>query len=129
MNTLMYDHPLTSEHLRVVKEVIGYHVVGPIGKALACGDIGKENPLVHRATTEPARRRWCDDGVERYCTARRGPLQPTKVYGQARGFVIVISRPSYPRKADKGYVCVCSETTDALEVWLGLFVVSIHICL
>ncbi|KAF9651638.1 flavoprotein [Thelephora ganbajun] len=40
MNTLMYDHPLTSEHLRVVKEVIGYHVVGPVGKALACGDIG-----------------------------------------------------------------------------------------
>jgi len=41
MNTLMYDHPLTSEHLRVVKEVIGYHVVGPIGKTLACGDVGK----------------------------------------------------------------------------------------
>ncbi|KAI0690100.1 flavoprotein [Cytidiella melzeri] len=40
MNTLMYEHPLTNEHLRVVKEVIGYTVVGPIGKALACGDIG-----------------------------------------------------------------------------------------
>jgi len=44
MNTLMYSHPLTSEHLRVVKEVIGYYVVGPIGKALACGDVGEESP-------------------------------------------------------------------------------------
>ncbi|KAF9778596.1 flavoprotein [Thelephora terrestris] len=40
MNTLMYNHPLTNEHLHVVKEVIGYYVVGPIGKTLACGDVG-----------------------------------------------------------------------------------------
>lgn len=40
MNTLMYEHPLTAEHLRIVKEVIKYNVVGPIGKPLACGDIG-----------------------------------------------------------------------------------------
>ncbi|KAI0085139.1 flavoprotein [Irpex rosettiformis] len=40
MNTLMYEHPLTNEHLRVVKEVIGYTVIGPIGKTLACGDVG-----------------------------------------------------------------------------------------
>ncbi|KAF8547450.1 flavoprotein [Imleria badia] len=40
MNTLMYEHPLTAEHLRVVQEVIKYHVVGPIGKGLACGDVG-----------------------------------------------------------------------------------------
>ncbi|KAL4269121.1 Flavin prenyltransferase-like protein [Pleurotus pulmonarius] len=40
MNTLMYEHPLTSEHLRIVREVLRYNVVGPIGKALACGDIG-----------------------------------------------------------------------------------------
>ncbi|KAL1745292.1 flavoprotein [Schizophyllum fasciatum] len=40
MNTLMYEHPLTAEHLRVVREVIGYEVVGPIGKQLACGDVG-----------------------------------------------------------------------------------------
>ncbi|TBU44425.1 flavo protein [Dichomitus squalens] len=40
MNTLMYEHPLTEQHLRVVREVIGYNVVGPIGKKLACGDIG-----------------------------------------------------------------------------------------
>ena len=40
MNTLMYEHPLTAEHLRVVRDVIGYNVVGPIGKTLACGDVG-----------------------------------------------------------------------------------------
>ncbi|KAF9262924.1 flavoprotein [Marasmius fiardii PR-910] len=40
MNTLMYEHPLTAEHLRVVRDVIGYQVVGPIGKQLACGDVG-----------------------------------------------------------------------------------------
>ncbi|EKM54381.1 uncharacterized protein PHACADRAFT_146269 [Phanerochaete carnosa HHB-10118-sp] len=40
MNTLMYQHPLTNEHLRIVEEVIEYTVVGPIGKQLACGDVG-----------------------------------------------------------------------------------------
>ena len=41
MNTLMYAHPLTAGHLRIVREVLGYHVVGPVGKTLACGDVGK----------------------------------------------------------------------------------------
>ncbi|KAN0059916.1 hypothetical protein ACQY0O_007888 [Thecaphora frezii] len=40
MNTLMYMHPLTSRHLGFVKEVLGYEVVGPIEKKLACGDLG-----------------------------------------------------------------------------------------
>ncbi|KAI0792865.1 flavoprotein [Abortiporus biennis] len=40
MNTLMYEHPLTNEHLKTIKEVIKYNVVGPIGKNLACGDVG-----------------------------------------------------------------------------------------
>ncbi|KAF8918935.1 flavoprotein [Mucidula mucida] len=40
MNTLMYEHPLTAEHLRIVRDVVMYNVVGPIGKALACGDVG-----------------------------------------------------------------------------------------
>lgn len=43
MNTLMYEHPLTSQHVRIIKEVIGYQVVGPVGKSLACGDVGKVN--------------------------------------------------------------------------------------
>ena len=44
MNTLMYEHPLTAQHLRVVQEVVKYHVVGPVGKGLACGDVGMVNP-------------------------------------------------------------------------------------
>jgi phosphopantothenoylcysteine decarboxylase len=40
MNTLMYEHPLTAEHLRVIRDVVRYQVVGPIGKNLACGDVG-----------------------------------------------------------------------------------------
>ncbi|KAF7289931.1 flavoprotein [Mycena indigotica] len=40
MNTLMYEHPLTAEHLRIVQEVVKYNVVGPIAKLLACGDLG-----------------------------------------------------------------------------------------
>ncbi|KAF9525531.1 flavoprotein [Crepidotus variabilis] len=40
MNTLMYEHPLTAEHVRVVREVVRYNVIGPIGKGLACGDVG-----------------------------------------------------------------------------------------
>ena len=40
MNTLMYEHPLTAEHIRIVKDVVHYNVVGPIGKNLACGDVG-----------------------------------------------------------------------------------------
>jgi len=40
MNTLMYEHPLTQVHLDTITRVIGYEVVGPIGKELACGDNG-----------------------------------------------------------------------------------------
>ncbi|KAF4612557.1 hypothetical protein D9613_012735 [Agrocybe pediades] len=46
MNTLMYTHPLTAKHLAVIREEIGYTVIGPQGaegtkgKALACGDVG-----------------------------------------------------------------------------------------
>lgn len=41
MNTQMYLHPLTASHLNVVSGTLGYTVVGPIGKELACGDTGK----------------------------------------------------------------------------------------
>ena len=40
MNTLMYEHPLTAQHVRTIREVIGYSVVGPVSKGLACGDVG-----------------------------------------------------------------------------------------
>ncbi|THH06089.1 hypothetical protein EW145_g4332 [Phellinidium pouzarii] len=41
MNTLMYEHPLTAEHVQIVRDVLRYEVVGPIGKGLACGDVGE----------------------------------------------------------------------------------------
>lgn len=41
MNTLMYEHPLTEVHLKTISEVIGYEIIGPIGKGLACGDVGE----------------------------------------------------------------------------------------
>lgn len=40
MNTQMWYHPMTAKHLKVVKEELGYTIVGPIKKALACGDDG-----------------------------------------------------------------------------------------
>ncbi|KAF8322586.1 flavoprotein [Clavulina sp. PMI_390] len=40
MNTLMYEHPLTARHLETIEKIIGYEVNGPIGKELACGDVG-----------------------------------------------------------------------------------------
>ena len=40
MNILLYEHPLTAEHIQTVKDVIKYNVVDPIGKNPACADIG-----------------------------------------------------------------------------------------
>ncbi|KAE8253989.1 hypothetical protein A4X13_0g3585 [Tilletia indica] len=41
MNTLMYEHPLTGQHLEILQSTLGYEVHGPIPKQLACGDIGQ----------------------------------------------------------------------------------------
>lgn len=51
MNTFMWDHPFTAKQLDILKE-IGYEVIGPIGKQLACGDIGADYALLscHRLT-------------------------------------------------------------------------------
>ncbi|SPO25183.1 uncharacterized protein UTRI_02708_B [Ustilago trichophora] len=40
MNSAMWMHPLTAKHLGMVKETLGYEVMGPIEKILACGDNG-----------------------------------------------------------------------------------------
>ena len=50
MNTLMYNHPLTAHQLKTVIEVLGYTVEGPIGKNLACGDVGKPQIPSDQAT-------------------------------------------------------------------------------
>lgn len=39
MNTHMWDHPFTERQLDILKS-IKYEVIGPVGKLLACGDIG-----------------------------------------------------------------------------------------
>ena len=52
MNTLMYNHPLTAAHLKTIQDIIGYKVVGPIGKNLACGDIGSSLSIL-AASTDP----------------------------------------------------------------------------
>ena len=44
MNTHMYSHPLTAKQLKMVREELGYEVHGPIGKTLACGDVGELPP-------------------------------------------------------------------------------------
>jgi phosphopantothenoylcysteine decarboxylase len=46
MNTNMWTHPLTQQHLNILKETLGWHVVGPVCKRLACGDIGKLNEVI-----------------------------------------------------------------------------------
>ncbi len=40
MNTYMWDHPMTTRHLALAKEVLEIEVLGPISKGLACGDTG-----------------------------------------------------------------------------------------
>jgi phosphopantothenoylcysteine decarboxylase len=39
MNTHMWAHPLTARQILEVK-LIGYRVIAPIAKRLACGDVG-----------------------------------------------------------------------------------------
>lgn len=41
MNTHMWEHPFTQRHLSVLTKELGYGVVEPVAKLLACGDTGK----------------------------------------------------------------------------------------
>ena len=59
MNTLMYEHPLTAEHIRTVKNVIKHNVIGPIGKNLACGDVGMLHFLASRHSLALSVHAWC----------------------------------------------------------------------
>lgn len=41
MNTHMYTHPFTAQHLQIIQEQLGYMVLGPQkAGTLACGDMG-----------------------------------------------------------------------------------------
>jgi phosphopantothenoylcysteine decarboxylase len=39
MNTAMWDHPLTAPQLEVLTK-LGFNLVAPVSKMLACGDVG-----------------------------------------------------------------------------------------
>jgi phosphopantothenoylcysteine decarboxylase len=41
MNTHMWEHPFTQKHLTVLEKELGYAVVDPVSKLLACGDRGE----------------------------------------------------------------------------------------
>jgi phosphopantothenoylcysteine synthetase/decarboxylase len=46
MNTHMYQHPFTADHLKTVQERLGYMISGPQGAGiLACGDEGESLAL------------------------------------------------------------------------------------
>lgn len=40
MNTFMYEHPITSRQLGVLREEFGFTVVDCVEKVLMCGDVG-----------------------------------------------------------------------------------------
>ncbi|KAK3818799.1 MAG: flavoprotein [Benniella sp.] len=40
MNTNMWNHKFTAIHLSTLTDVLNYHVIPPISKLLACGDLG-----------------------------------------------------------------------------------------
>jgi phosphopantothenoylcysteine decarboxylase len=40
MNTHMWNHPLTSKHLDIIKNELHYTIILPIRKVLACGEDG-----------------------------------------------------------------------------------------
>ncbi|KAI8055303.1 putative phosphopantothenoylcysteine decarboxylase [Syncephalis plumigaleata] len=40
MNTHMWSHPFTKQHLDILQQQLGWHIFGPIAKRLACGDTG-----------------------------------------------------------------------------------------
>ena len=61
MNTFMWEHPFTAQHLAVVQTLPYMSVVSPVAKLLACGDNGTPECRVKRASP----------------TGRPGPARPT----------------------------------------------------
>ena len=95
MNTLMYEYPLTNEHLRVVKEVIGYTVVGPIGKTLACGDVGESLICLnsYECLSCVRCRSWSNDRMARYRDDCREPVQPAAQVTVKYAFLDISAQP------------------------------------
>ncbi|KAI9364140.1 flavoprotein [Pilaira anomala] len=40
MNTSMWNHPFTAKHLTILQDILGFKIIDPISKKLACGDTG-----------------------------------------------------------------------------------------
>ncbi|KAH6584223.1 hypothetical protein BASA61_007581 [Batrachochytrium salamandrivorans] len=40
MNTHMWTHPMTAKHISVLRNDLGYTIIDPVSKTLACGDVG-----------------------------------------------------------------------------------------
>ncbi|KAJ2655444.1 hypothetical protein IWW48_005531 [Coemansia sp. RSA 1200] len=40
MNPMMWEHPMTDAQIAVLRDQLGFQIVSPIAKALACGDVG-----------------------------------------------------------------------------------------
>lgn len=89
MNTLMFMHPLTARQIAFAQDTLGYEVIGPISKLLACGDLG-ESCSLHRLLAfytdialayagQGAMEEWTDIVelvVRRYSLAAQQPAQP-----------------------------------------------------
>ncbi len=41
MNTMMWEHPFTANHLNILAETLGFKIIQPINKTLICGETGK----------------------------------------------------------------------------------------
>ncbi|KAJ2514768.1 hypothetical protein H4217_005570 [Coemansia sp. RSA 1939] len=40
MNPMMWEHPMTDAQIAVLRDRLGFQIVSPVAKALACGDVG-----------------------------------------------------------------------------------------
>jgi phosphopantothenoylcysteine decarboxylase len=40
MNTMMYEHMLTGQHIRILTESFGYTLIPTVTKRLLCGEVG-----------------------------------------------------------------------------------------
>jgi len=65
MNTFMWDHPFTQQHLGVLLRLPNTHVLNPQSKKLACGDIGTGGLAAVSAIVEETQRLLESSNVDR----------------------------------------------------------------
>lgn len=93
----MYEHPLTAQHIATIENVIGYEVNGPVGKTLACGDVGTSKFHVrfntrHDSFVHTTNRDWRDDGLAGHCetSSSKVPTYETNGDQYLDNFVILL---------------------------------------